>query len=223
MIHYIILKIKNKYLSIISLISQIKIQFLFRNFNLGRKYIFEETRALKKNGYLHLKEIIPREEIDNYFRLYEKDIIKKSIDSNSYLIEIKIQFDEKHILFNYLKKNKIFEICKDYLGKIQILNITSINHQTDKDCEISSMQPHHDTRGNDLKIYVCLSDFGNNAHPLYYLRGSNNDLKFFILEKHHRRKDIQKEQMDKIYGKKGDVIIFDTHGWHSHTKKNTTC
>ena len=27
--------------------------------------------------------------------------------------------------------------------------------------------------------------------------------------------------MDKIYGDKGDVIIFDTHGWHSHVKKDT--
>ena len=27
--------------------------------------------------------------------------------------------------------------------------------------------------------------------------------------------------MHKIYVKKVDIIIFDTHGWHLHTKKNT--
>ena len=83
-----------------------------------------------------------------------------------------------------------------------------INYQNENDCEISSMQPHHDTRGNDLKIYVWLSDYNEKSHPLYYLKGSNNDLKFFITDKHHRRKDIPKEKMDKIYGRKGDIIIF---------------
>jgi ectoine hydroxylase-related dioxygenase (phytanoyl-CoA dioxygenase family) len=28
--------------------------------------------------------------------------------------------------------------------------------------------------------------------------------------------------MEKIFGDKGDVVIFDTHGWHSHIKKNTS-
>lgn len=221
MIKYIVTKIKNKYLTFISLIYQIKIQFFFKILHGNKKYLNEATRILRKQGYLHLKEIIPTKTVDDFFQLYEKDIIHKSINNNNYLVEINIQFNEKNIIFDYLKNNKIFDICKDYLGKIQILNC-SINHQTNIDCETLSMQPHNDTRGNDLKIYICLSDFNDNAHPLYYLRGSNNDVRFYILERHHRRKDIKKEKMDKIYGKKGDVIIFDTHGWHSHTKKNTT-
>ena len=221
MINYVILKIKNKYLTIISLIYQIKIQFFFKILHRNKKYSNEETKILKNQGYLHLKEIIPKREIDNFFQLYEKEILHKSIKNNDYLIEIPIKFDEKNIFFDYLKNRKVFDICKDYLGKIQIIN-GCVNHQTNLDCETSSMQPHNDTRGNDLKIYICLSDFNDSAHPLYYLRGSHNDLKFYILEKHHRRKYISKEKMDKIYGKKGDIIIFDTHGWHSHIKKNTT-
>jgi hypothetical protein len=107
MIRYIILKIKNKYLSIISLIYQIKIQFFFRIFNLGRKYIFEETRTLKTQGYLHLKEIIPSKKIDEFYQLFEKEILYKSINKNNYLIEIPIKFDEKKIFFEYLKNRKI--------------------------------------------------------------------------------------------------------------------
>jgi signal recognition particle GTPase len=83
------------------------------------------------------------------------------------------------------------------------------------------MQPHHDTRGNDLKIYVWMSDYNEKSHPLYYLKGSHNNWKFYITENHHRRIDILKEKMDKVYGDKGDLILFDTHGWHSHIKKNT--
>ena len=99
-----------------------------------------------------------------------------------------------------------------------ILN-SSINHQTNKDCEISSMQPHHDTRGNDLKNIYLFSDFNVDSSSLL-LRGSNNNIKLYVLEKHHRRKDLRKEQMDKIYGKKRYNYFWLTDG--THTQKNTT-
>ena len=83
------------------------------------------------------------------------------------------------------------------------------------------MQPHHDTRCNDLKIYIWLSDYNISCHPLYYLKGSHKNFKMFLKYNHHRNKNIPKVKMDKIFGDKGDVVIFDTHGWHSHIKKDT--
>ena len=222
MIMYKISKVSKRLINLAGiLIYQLKIQFFFKLFNLNKKYLNDETVILKNQGYLHLKEIIPKNTVDDFFQIYEKELIQKLIDNKEYAIQIDAPFNEKNILFDYLKKYKVFDICKDYLGKMQLIESKN-NHQTNIDCETKSMQPHNDTRGNDLKIYICLNDFKENSHPLYYLKGSNNDVRFYILEKHHRRKDIKKDEMDKIYGKKGDVIIFDTHGWHSHTKKNTS-
>ena len=105
------------------------------------------------------------------------------------------------------------------MGNIDILN-SKINYQNENNFEVDSMKPHHNTRGNDLKIYIWLSDYNIKSHPLYYLKGSNHLFNLFITYNHHRRNDFSKEKMDKIYGDKWDVIIFDTHCWHSHVKKN---
>lgn len=223
MLKYFINKLNNLYSIVSSLYYQLKIQFFFNIFNKNKTYLHEETNVIKKNGYIHLKSIIPKNIIDDFLKKKEKAIMyaKENKLIKDYKISLPINLDEANLIFDYVKKNKIIDICRDYLGKIGILNC-DINHQTEIDCEISSMQPHHDTRGNDLKIYVWLSNYDKRSHPLYYLNGSNNDFKLYIAYNHHRRKDIPKDKMDKIYGDRGDVVIFDTHGWHSHTKKNTT-
>ena len=46
-------------------------------------------------------------------------------------------------------------------------------------------------------------------------------MKFWLTYRHTRNKKIPREKMDKIYGDTGDVIIFDTLGWHSHFKYKT--
>jgi len=217
---YITHKLKNLYSIISSLYYQIKIQIFFNIFK-KKKYLYDETKILRKKGYIHLKSVIPKKIIDDFLEQNEKSILyEKNNLIDNFLINVHIEPDKAKVFFDYFKKEKILDICKDYLGKIGILNCI-INYQTDRDCETSSMQPHHDTRGNDLKIYVWLSDYNEKSHPIYYINGSNNDFKLYITYNHHRRKDISKDKMDIIQGEKGDIIIFDTHGWHSHVKKNT--
>lgn len=207
---------------IISLFYQIKMQCSFILFYKNKKHIYNETASLKNNGYIHLKKKIPVQLINDLLKNYEAYILeKKKINKNCYKFDIELDIEQTRKFFKYLKQNNIIDICEDYLGKIGVLN-TKINYQNENNCETSSMQPHHDTRGNDLKIYIWLSDYDINCHPLYYLKGSNNNFKLYITYNHHRRKDISKDKMDKILGEKGDVVIFDTHGWHSHIKKNTT-
>lgn len=221
MLNNIFRKLKNLNSLIKLIYYQFKQQLIFLIFLKNKKYIYDQTKILKKSGYIHLKTIIPEKIIDDFIKNYEKDILKKKNNlSDNYAFQVHVEPEKAKVFFDYFNKNMIVDICRDYLGKIGILNCM-INYQNENDCEISSMQPHHDTRGNDLKIYVWLSDYNEKSHPLYYLEGSNNDIKFFITDKHHRRKDIPKEKMTKLYGNKGDIIIFDTHGWHSHTKKNT--
>ena len=222
MIKSLLKKINNLTSIINSLFYQIKSQLLFILFYKHKKNIYSETKSLKNNGYIHLKKKIPVQVINNFLKNYETSILEqKKINLNDYKFDIEIEVDDANIFFNYLKQNNILEICKDYLGKIGVLN-AKINFQNENDCETSSMQPHHDTRGNDLKIYIWLSDYNINCHPLYYLKGSNNNFKLFTKYNHHRRKDISKDKMEKIFGDKGDVVIFDTHGWHSHIKQNTS-
>ena len=204
-----------------SIYYQIKIQFIFFVFYKKKNFKNISTEHLSENGYVKLKNVIPKNVIENILHNYKNQILNETNQlKNGYLIDINLNYNEVKDFFEYFKKNKIFDICKEYLGNFEILNC-KINHQTDQDFDESSMQPHHDTRGNDLKIYVWMSDYNEKSHPLYYLRGSNKKLKFYLLDSHHRRKDILKENMDKVYGDKGDIIIFDTHGWHSHVKKNT--
>ena len=201
---------------------QIKIQLIFFLLYKKKNYTNIYCQDLSKNGYVKLKNIIPKDVIDRLLLNYRNQIQSRSnnLTNDGYLVDIPVKHFEVKDFFEYFEKNKVFNACMEYLGKFEILNC-KINHQTENDHDSTSMQPHHDTRGNDLKIYVWMSNYNEKSHPLYYLKGSHNDWKFYILEKHHRRKDISKNNMDKIFGDKGDVIIFDTHGWHSHVKKNT--
>lgn len=218
----ILRKFKNLFSIISSIYFQIKLQFSFYIFNKGRKYLYNETKILRENGYIHLKKVIDKNLIEDLLKRYENEIFEEKIKKTSYYkFDIHLDADQTQKFVSYLNKKNIFNICKDYLGKIGILNC-KINYQNENNCETDSMQPHHDTRGNDLKIYAWLSNYDIKSHPLYYLKKSHRNTKFFITYNHHRRKDISKEEMDKIYGDKGDVVIFDTHGWHSNVKIDTT-
>ena len=180
MINNIFHKLRTLISIIKSIYYQFKMQIIFLIFFKNKKYLYDETKILKKKGYIHLKSVIPEQIIDNFLEQYEKDILKKKNTlTDDYVFNIDVELEKGKVFFDYFKKNMIVNICRDYLGKVGILNCM-INYQNEKDCEISSMQPHHDTRGNDLKIYVWLSDYNEKSHPLYYLKGSNNDLKFFI-------------------------------------------
>ena len=80
-----------------------------------------------------------------------------------------------------------------------------------------SWQPHHDSKGRRLKIYIWLNDINYNTHPLFYKKGSHRSI---INWKNYSDTRFKNEgDFEKIYGDLGSIIIFDTHGIHSNFKE----
>ena len=77
MLNNIFRKLKNLNSIIKSIYYQFKQQLIFLIFLKNKKYIYDQTKILKKNGYIHLKTIIPEKIIDDFIKNYEKDILKK--------------------------------------------------------------------------------------------------------------------------------------------------
>ena len=77
------------------LVYQLKIQFFFKLFNLNKKYLNDETVILKNQGYLHLKEIIPKNTVDDFFQIYEKELIPKGKPITVSLIKPAIKTNKK--------------------------------------------------------------------------------------------------------------------------------
>lgn len=110
---------------------------------------------------------------------------------------------------------------KSYLGSnLYCTEYDAVMHgkQTSTD---GSYQPHHDQRGRRIKIFIYIKDSEENSHPLYYLIGSNKKFKRWSNYQATRFENLNKNEMTKFFGKKGDVALFDTHGLHSHNKIST--
>jgi hypothetical protein len=56
------------------------------------------------------------------------------------------------------------------------------------------------------------------THPLYYLKKTHKQIKNWDKYEDTRFPNIDKKKFDTIYGDKGSIIFFDTHGIHSHFK-----
>ena len=72
MLNNIFRKLKNLNSIIKSIYYQFKQQLIFLIFLKNKKYIYDQTKILKKNGYIHLKTIIPEKIIDDFIKNYEK-------------------------------------------------------------------------------------------------------------------------------------------------------
>lgn len=88
-----------------------------------------------------------------------------------------------------------------------------------KESSEGSYQPHHDYKGRRVKIFIWANDSKEEAHPLYYLRGSHKKFKIWDTYEKTRFRNTPEEKMFKFYGNKGDMALFDTHGIHSYFKK----
>ena len=146
----------------------------------------------------------------------------KRLKNKSHSAIAPLDIEDRHKWIHNLSNKNIIKICTDYLGSNVVTFANQINHLFEDEWKHESMQPHIDSRCNDLKIYIWISDYTENCHPLYYLKGSHKKFKFWLSYDDTRNTNIEKSEMEKIYGNVGDVIIFDTNGWHSHYKEKNT-
>ena len=189
------------------------LQFYYYNFY--HKFLCDrKPKNLFDNGYIKLEKKFPLEilNLEKYLSYNNYEFV--SIGKN---IEIK---DLKQI-YNILYNEGVISIIKGYLGKNIYCYDNSIKtlgviKSTDR-----SWQPHHDSKGRRLKVYIWLSEKNPSTHPLFYLRKTHKNIINWKNYEETRFPNIKPEKFDKIYGEKGSIIIFDTHGIHSHFKKTT--
>ncbi len=175
----------------------------------------ENLKKLVKDGFIHIKEGFPKEIIKEILDKNHKKI--KNIDVNCINESIELDDIDKTKIFLCLKDLKILDICKEYLGKNLITYSNVYNFLGSKKSSEKSWQPHHDSKMNRLKIYIWISKKNHMTHPLFYSKGSHKKIKSWVKTEETRFPD-EKRIFEKIYGDVGDIIIFDTHGIHSHFK-----
>ena len=168
---------------------------------------------LYKNGYVILNEKFSKLDC-KFFEKY------KTFDDLEFVFHRNI-IEKKELsqLILKLKDYGAIDLIKKYLGKNLICYDNTVLTLGKKKSSEGAWQPHHDTKGNRVKVYVWLTGYSNKTHPLYYLKGSNRKFKNWT-QYAQSRFDIDKDKMEKIYGEIGNIILFDTHGIHSHNKES---
>ena len=166
------------------------------------------------NGYTELKEKFHLKDIDldKYLNYENFNFVSNGKKIN--LIDLKK-------IYSVMNNIGVISIIKNYLGnKIYCYDNSNKTLGNQKSTD-SSWQPHHDIKGRRLKIYIWLNEKNMNTHPLYYLRKTHKDIISWQKYEDTRFPNIELNKFDKIYGEKGSIIIFDTHGIHSHFKTTT--
>ena len=167
---------------------------------------------------------------DNGYTIYDKKFLFENINLDKYLhySDYSFDMDRKKIemvdlkkIYAILSKLGVISIIKDYLGHRIYSYDNSVLTLGNKICHKDSMQPHHDSKFRRIKIYIWLNDKNLKTHPLYYLRKTHKQIKNWNKYEETRFPSIDKKKFDKIYGEKGSIIFFDTHGIHSHFKTTT--
>jgi hypothetical protein len=169
-----------------------------------------ETQKLIKNGFCKLNLKFPIEKIDlkKYLNYNNLDFVSD---------RKKINFNDLKIIYKKLNNIGTFKIIKEYLGKDLLAYDNTILTLGTKKSRDGSWQPHHDSKGRRLKIYIWLNDINYNTHPLFYKKGSHRSI---INWKNYSDTRFKNEgDFEKIYGDLGSIIIFDTHGIHSNFKE----
>lgn len=164
---------------------------------------------------------------DNGYTIYDKKFPFENINLDKYLNYSDYDFvvDRKKIEMVDLKKiyavlfeMGVISLIKDYLGHKIYAYDNSILTLGNKISHSDSMQPHHDSKFRRIKIYIWLNDKDFKTHPLYYLKKTHKQIKNWQKYEETRFPNIDPKKFDTIYGEKGSIIFFDTHGIHSHFK-----
>ena len=177
-------------------------------------FFFNNPNSLIKNGYL----------------IYDKKFTFENIDFDKYLDysnydfvmhRRKIEFQDLKKIYKNLYEIGIASLLKNYLGNKIFAYDNSILTLGNNVSNNDSMQPHHDSKSRRIKIYIWLNNKNLNTHPLYYLKKSHKKIKIWKNSQQTRFPYLNEEIFEKIYGEKGEIILFDTHGIHSHFKTTT--
>lgn len=169
------------------------------------------SKELCENGYIQIKKKFSFQSLNFQKYLNYKDF-------NFVAHKKQIGDDELKKIYQQLKADGIIDVLKEYLGNKIFCYDNSILTLGEETATDSAWQPHHDTKGTRLKIYIWLDNKNLSTHPLYYLKKSHKYIKKWKNYSETRFPDISVCKFDSIYGDLGDIIIFDTHGIHSHFK-----
>lgn len=176
-----------------------------------RIFFKKNIKDLFNNGYTIYKKKFPLESVN----------LDKYLDYSNFNFVVnrkKIEIEDLKKIYNVLNDMGVITIIKNYLGgKIYVYD-NSILTLGNKTCHTRSMQPHHDAKFRRIKIYIWLNNRDLNTHPLYYLKKTHKFIKNWEKYEETRYPDINQNKFDAIYGDKGSIIFFDTHGIHSHFK-----
>ena len=175
-------------------------------------FVKKKPKNLFKNGYILLEKKFPLENLN--LSKYTKYSSFKFVSVGK-----KLEFEDLKKIYKTLNKIGVIPIVKRYLGKNIYCYDNSIKTLGSIKSKAASWQPHHDSKGRRLKIYIWLSEKNLNTHPLFYIKKSHKNVINWKNYEDTRFPNITTEKFDKIYGDKGDIIIFDTHGIHSHFKQ----
>ena len=142
-------------------------------------------------------------------------------DYNFVLERKKLETNDLIKIYKILNEIGVISVIKEYLGGKIYSYDNSVLTLGNKKCSEGSWQPHHDSKGRRIKIYIWLNDKDLETHPLYFLKRSHKQIINWERYEQTRFPEIDKKEFDKIYGDKGSIIFFDTHGIHSHFKSTT--
>ena len=188
------------------------LQQLYFNFY---HYIFfrKKNNFFFNSGYYVYDKNFPLENInlEKYIDSTNKDFVSD---------RKKINLDDLKKIYKILFKIGAISLIKDYFGTKIYTYDNSVLTLGIKKCSTESYQPHHDSKGRRIKIYIWLSEKNLNTHPLYYLRNTHKKITNWRKYEDTRFPHIDKKKFDKIYGDKGNIIFFDTHGIHAHFKES---
>ena len=140
------------------------LQFYYYNFY--HKFLCDrKPKNLFDNGYIKLEKKFPLKILN----------LEKYLSYNNYefvSIGKKIEIKDLKQIYNILYNEGVISIIKGYLGKNIYCYDNSIKtlgviKSTDR-----SWQPHHDSKGRRLKVYIWLSEKNPSTHPLFYLKNT---------------------------------------------------
>lgn len=173
------------------------------------------SKKIQQNGFYVFEKKFPLEKFD-LFKYY-------NFDSFNFLQETRyLEHSDVKKIYKELLKLDLIQFIKNYLGNDLYCYGNKVLTLGSKTNFSGAWQPHHDSKGRRLKIYIWLTKLDKSTHPLYYKKLSHKKLNNWKNGKETRFPYLHEDEFTKIYGDKGTIIVFDTHGIHSHFKKSTS-
>lgn len=179
----------------------------------------QALRMLKQNGWVNMGAVF--ENIDALIASADKCFMHDAMPGNDpqkKLQSVSDPFFKIPLAAALLEHSRINHIVTSYLGRETTYhNALMIKIPTDFDYSDASGLWHNDKVGHRLKVFLLLSDVEENGRPTIYARGSHLiDWPSYYYQSSRFQDTFVKEyfELDNLYGKKGDVIIFDTNGLH---------